>query len=270
MSYKPIKIESGLNHKGSYSLSEVLDNFQDRGFAVIKPGSERHSRHCLLSLTTVFGPVKMHELSDPKGIVEIYPNRKRGKFGDAFTCRKMEVHTDGAFLPSPPNVVALQCEVQAKTGGSNLLVDGKSLYRFLSKHYVRDLEYLFSDKAMSISRHQTQAEQAVFARVSDRIQVTFRYDDSVNATFAANVSHLIPVIKEFLENSGNQKVISLEQGDILIIDNKRILHGRSDFTFETRRKMNRVWFNGDLNQKIDCGFRVDDLTHYSNRQSMTL
>lgn len=237
----------------------LLSGFDQFGFVVIQPADVREMRENLVALGTIFGNPLDHVLADSDKVVTIRPRSDIAEFGHPFTHSSMEVHTDGAFSRELPVVVALQCETPARQGGSNSIVDGKALFEYLYDNFRNELIELFDPQAMTIKRLDEQATRAIFAISGGRIQVCFRCDRSVMVQFKAALGSIIEEIQSFLEDPKHQFTYTLAAGDILVLDNGRVLHGRGEFGAFDERKMNRIWFDGRSTPPIRSGFESKDL-----------
>ena len=181
-----------------------IETFKARGFIILTNEVVQDTPVGLLSLSRVFGSVIHHELSDSDGVVTIEPNTSLSKYGEAFSCQSMPVHSDGAFLFESPCIVALQCMVVSKGGGENCIVDGKHLFEFLKRKYPDEYPALFDHDAMTMTRGDEASTRPIFSRSGSRIQVGFRLDRGVVVSFNPKVEVLVHEIQSFLGNPDNQ------------------------------------------------------------------
>jgi alpha-ketoglutarate-dependent taurine dioxygenase len=238
----------------SEEKAALLNRFQQVGFVVVRPTAGGDPREHLLALSGLFGDRLDHRLADDDGVVTISPDPELARFGHAFSHRGLELHTDGAFSRQPPNVVALQCETPSSWGGASRLVDAKALYAHLASKCPHLLPRLFDHDAMTVTRAGETATQPIFSLREERVQICFRLDPSVEVSFEPEVKSLVPVIQSFLENPASQEHCLLAAGEILVVDNRRILHGRSAFGPSHIRRMNRLWLNGASSEDLRFGF----------------
>lgn len=234
----------------------IVREFRRHGFVAFMPERNRGPREDLLSLSEIFGAVIRHPASDGDGVVKVTPDPDLRRFGDVFTDRAMALHTDGAFMDNPPNVVALQCETAPESGGETHLLDGRSLYEHLRNTFPDRLAALYDDDAMTIARGSDAATRSIFSRRGRYTQVRFRLDDGVDVSFKSTVAPLISRIQDFLRNRSNWLTRSLKPGEILILDNRRVLHGRDAFKGHPVRLVNRIWFDGRSTFDIGYGFEA--------------
>jgi alpha-ketoglutarate-dependent taurine dioxygenase len=59
-----------------------------------------------------------------------------------------------------------------------------------------------------------------------------------------NIEDCLRLINYYSNNPINQTIFKLKPHEILIVDNQRFLHGRTCFPQNSKRKMQRFWFQG--------------------------
>ncbi|MFE1745673.1 TauD/TfdA family dioxygenase [Coleofasciculus sp. H7-2] len=223
----------------------VFDKLNHFGCVILELSSYKNLDD-LLYLQNLFGSIAYHPHSETNGIVHVTPNPNQPEYINT-TNLEITPHSDGAFELEPPRFVALHCETPAEKGGFSTLVSSQKVYDYLAQESYEGLLTLFDDDAFSIRRDNKQLTRPVFQCRNKKIHMSFRRDQSVNIFVKHQAQRAFDLTNEFLINPKNWVIFTLEPDQILILDNSRILHGRTAFTGD--RKLNRLWFNGNSNYK---------------------
>lgn len=219
----------------------------------------------LLSIRQALGRGQFHIRADWQGVVTVSPQASpchapldsSQYFGT--TRHPHPPHTDGAYLDGflwqdngfkriePPAIVLLQCVQPALMGGINLVIDGQRILIDLLMHQPDLANTLAIPGCVSFYRDDQMAvDVAVFEwMAARRLRVRFRSDDALLYPTWAE-----PAIQElyhnYLMNEKYQKRIDLKEGQILILDNFRVLHGRESFedtSSASTRYFRRSWIH---------------------------
>ena len=227
--------------------------FNTWGFVILEHERRESFREQLLSLKRFFGTVNIHDRSDADGIVAIqvlpgYPD-------DVATTNKEHLlHTDSAYDDSPPRVLALQCEVPARSGGLTQLVSGQALYDWLKREHPASAAACFRPEALVVQRARRSCTKPVFASRNGRVNVVFRADATARFSEDPEILMAVLLLQRFLFDTRNQLTFRLEAGQVLIADNTALLHGRTEFAKDEPRKLNRINFEGDSSLSEDLLF----------------
>jgi alpha-ketoglutarate-dependent taurine dioxygenase len=235
-------------------LFEIFNKFK---FVILECDPIPNPRANLLALTKFFGSIKRHKRSDTDGIVSVenFGNTLATTDQISATNKQHPLHTDGSFDVDPPKVVAMQCEIPAKTGGFSQIVYGESIYEYLKKNHLKELQNLFTNP-ITISRSGETATRAIFVNKKDRIFMTFRLDSIISITIPEQIKKALNIIKDYVNNPSHQYIFKLKSHQILLIDNTSLLHGRTSFPNHEIRKLNRLWFDGisEYSKYLQFGF----------------
>jgi len=213
----------------------IYRRMTEEGWIVVESPENADLDEALLSMQAIFGGVVFHPYSREEGVVVI-DNLYRPP-------RAMLPHTDGTYYPQPPALMCLQCIIAATTGGASTLVDGAKLYDHLASELPDDLPRLF-EPVLGVEREDHFVESPVFWRADDRLRIRFRIDETIKLTIAPAADRAVEAIRRFIEVPANQLVFTLQPRQTLIVDNTRMLHGRTAYDGREQRKMNRVHFDG--------------------------
>ncbi|VVO47991.1 hypothetical protein PS903_00135 [Pseudomonas fluorescens] len=234
----------------------------ENGYCVIKPRD--HSLEAFRHTAGNFGLIQFHTKSDESGVVgggepinKDWQNFKEDYHGELSS--DFFPHTDGSFLNgmayvdgvakkiTPPKFVILQCISKPETGGDNFLVDGQRIYNDLLINQADILKTLMTSGSVSYCRDDLLSiDCSVFEKINDnKLRIRYRYDSTAFIPEWATAA--FDYIKNEYSTNDNYIInISLEPGDILAMDNLRVLHARHKF-FDGRkkRKVRRLWIADD-------------------------
>ena len=147
----------------------------------------------------------------------------------------LSVHTDNPYRDPCPTLQILHCLVQAKEGGITALVDGFDAADRLKKEDPAAFELLTTN---DVSFHY-EADDACLDSSGPiialdatgrlrRIRINNRSMEPLQLKFELIVPFYNALFKfrGFLEDDVSQYQFPLQAGDLLVLDNERILHGR--------------------------------------------
>lgn len=258
---------SSINHE----LPRIIGAIQQDGFCLIK-GWE-NSLTCFYIIAKHLGDFQAHIRSDQLGFTNTNPVSDEWleykEEYQAITATDFGPHTDGTFLQGlayidnnlhkigPPKMIALQCQKAANDGkGGNLLLDGKAIYHDLLCQN-KSLFKALNKKIVAFSRDNLFAEKcSIFSQIkgNKRLMIRFSSDKKmfVDEKYLGLVQHFQD---SYILNKKYQIDIDLLEGEILIIDNFRMLHARKSFDSEkitnalSERKLHRIWIFNDMGEE---------------------
>ena len=244
----------------------IADHLVTHGYAVIDAWDAEATT--LREISGHFGRVQSHIRGDANGVVGISTEAVVSREWETFRSEYIGVnaeeflpHTDGSYLHGlacqddkyvelfPPKMLVLQCCQNAAVGGGNVLIDGQRVYRDLAKEKPQHLNALSRKGSVTYCRDdQIALDCAVFETLDDgTIMLRFRYDAAAYvAEWALDAFHAVQ--KDYFANPRYQSQLKLTRGQILLIDNYRMLHGRDAFSAgpaEQKRSLHRIWLARD-------------------------
>lgn len=156
--------------------------------------------------------------------------------------RALDFHTDH----HKAKYIAWHCHKQTDKGGESILMDAQKIYSQLSASYKKTLEniYLFEHKIFPDDK-----ESNPLVHTSGG-QNKFYYSFWLVSDFDKQN----PALREFqrLIKTNEPVKLTLQPNDLLIIDNHRILHGRTAIEGSKDRYLKRYWISNN-NQKNNTG-----------------
>ena len=164
------------------------------------------------------------------------------------------IHSDGPQLYSPPKYVIMACLNQAKQGGDSIIVSTNKIYRYLKRNNKKILNVLkdrfyFERRGFRFSNNNI-FKKAIFENSYNNFR--FRYlREYIEAGHNIKKSALSPKIinamntlDELLNKKKFQTKYRLNEGDIIILNNDYLAHGRSGFKLNNKgpqRSLLRIW-----------------------------
>lgn len=245
--------------KDSQGISTFL---HEHGYCVINP--EDDSLEAFRAVAGRFGLIQFHTKSDKTGVVgggdpinkdwQAFRDDYHGELSSDFY-----PHTDGSFLNgmayidgvarkiTPPKYVILQCVSKPQFGGDNFLVDGQRIYNDLLVNHPDILRILMTSGSVTYCRDDLLSiDCSVFEKVNEnKLRIRYRYDSTAfSREWASSAFQYIQ--DKYSTNPDYITNISLEPGEILVMDNLRVLHARHQFTDgNMKRKVRRLWIADD-------------------------
>lgn len=164
---------------------------------------------------------------------------------DAYTSKSrgyLHLHNDQAVRPfgQDPDLLALFAHRRARRGGASLLLDGRALYRVLAEEHPRALSELSTPYPVD-RRHVRPAGEPevirvpVFEGVGGRLVVRCnakRMETACEVTgqpLPEGKRAALDVLKHVLARPSLRIRVLLDDGECLITDDRRILHGRTGY-----------------------------------------
>jgi alpha-ketoglutarate-dependent taurine dioxygenase len=226
-------------------LREVVRRYNLFGFVILKPRSDLGYSASLLALRRYLGGVCRHARSDETGIAVIEASVQRpGYLGTSNGPH--HPHTDGAYQPVPPKFVAMYCETAATIGGTSTLVSAKTILDRLIITSAELIHVLFDKDAVTIRREHESVTTSVFSRVGDAIHMVFRDDNTASVTVKPAARTAFAALRDLVFAPDFIYSHLLAAGEILVVDNTAVLHGRTSFEHraEAPRRLHRLTFDG--------------------------
>lgn len=235
-------------------LHKIFNQF---GFVLIDCNSAQDFLKELEAVKKYFGRIILHKRSDVNGVftIKVTPGLP-DYFGT--TNEDTGLHTDGACSQKPPNIVIFQCEIPSQQGGETQLLSCKLLYKKLKHFNPKFVDKLFNPNAFIISRDKEVKTNSVFNYgENSKIFTIFRANGNAKVTVADESKEAFELAKEITKDKKNILQFKLKKNQILIIDNTSVLHGRLSFPKNSKRKLNRIFLDGNISpKKLDFGFEA--------------
>lgn len=248
-----IKVETTESLSPS-TIERFLDTFNRYGFVVWQTPVTGRETDNLMPLGALFGTPIVHNRAAADGVLVIDSSKPvAGYLGSMPEAHPL--HTDGALLAEPEHVLTLKCIRKADLGGASQLASGKAGFDYLTRTCPDDLPFLMEADAITIDRAADRYQGPVFWKVGERIHFRFRMDDVANVVPSPRAMKAYRLLSAFYEDPANRLEVTLEPGQILTLDNRETLHGRTDYAGGRRLLRRNYDGAGPLGGKMLFGFK---------------
>ncbi len=165
-----------------------------------------------------------------------------------------DLHSDGPQLSTPPRYVFLACIKNSAKGGDNIIVDCKRIYSDIKKNERALLKTLNSNYYIE-RRGFNFSNQNIFSRPIFSYKdnnLKFRYlrtyieaaYEKKNISMPDDKKDALDRLDSYLSQQKYQSKFKLNPGEILIINNNLLAHGRTAFSINNQsaqRDYLRIW-----------------------------
>jgi len=205
--------------KNCIEISKLLTEITDRGFVHLKSVNRETAAAILQKLGEIIQETQIRENSNSSRMLS--------------SNNRMGLHTDHRAA----NYVAWFCNSQAAVGGETLLLDTKNVLPQLPASAISAL------KRIQVSTHK------VFYGDSDTYPLLSKKGESYKIYYAPwllnkpkdrTESEALGLFEQAL-HKGVEINNLISEGELLILDNNRMLHGRSGFPKNSNRWLTRFW-----------------------------
>ena len=217
------------------NLINMLENFQKLGFVIISNTSKEAGT--VVEFAESLGPVRTTNFGKHFDVVS------KPKANDlAYTSLALTAHTDNPYRKPIPGIQILHCIANEAKGGDSRLVDGFAIAEYLKETdkdafdiiTKTDVLFKFTDKDILLENYGKLIELDDFgnykqSRFSGRLDfVTYLEPKELEKFYLARKKIFnLYASKEFEIN------FRLEGGMLMMFDNLRILHGRTEYDVNT-------------------------------------
>lgn len=162
------------------------------------------------------------------------PNTYSGNYGRG----EFPLHTDLAHWSNPPKYLVLRCIVGAQNVATRL-IDSRIIVSAFSRD---ELRRVLVQPRRAISGRRPLLRLLDTASTETEI---FRWDMLFTQPATDFSRRVISAIQKFVATLEEKRILLLSKGDTLIVDNWRMLHGRSSVDQSSiHRKVERVYMDG--------------------------
>lgn len=240
---------AAMRDRASSACRSFVETFNTYGVCVLECSE---AAACKLDLHALFGNFVPHDFADSTGCVTLDPSAAKCSANVRDTQAEHQLHTDEAYSSSPGKIITMRCEICAQSGGETVLVSGKAMYDAAAANLRPDqLEALFSPclkvgRALPGSDTAQETTISVFSRLpGGRVGVRWRSRDRYLLSVTAEAAPGYRFLEEFVADPRNRFILKLSPGQVVVIDNTALLHGRLPFAGDEPRRYHRINFYND-------------------------
>lgn len=220
---------------GDDEMVSVLSAFWRLGFVVLtdtptEPGS-------LFALASTFGVVRSTNFGT---LFDVFS--KPNPVDLAYTPIGLKAHTDNPYRQPVPGIQFLHCLQNDAEGGESTLVDGLAAFNDLATtdpaghaalcNTQVEYRYQFGDERLVGRAPILETDITgtfVGIRNSDRLDFVDAVDpEDLDTFYAGRVS-----LRNLLNDPARRATFLLSKGDLMMMDNRRLLHGRLSYSLES-------------------------------------
>ncbi len=165
------------------------------------------------------------------------------------------IHSDGPQLNNPPKYVLMGCNKEATRGGYSILSSIEKIFSDLKKNDKKTLSilkqnFLFEKRGFYF-KNQSKVHKKPIIEIYNK-DLRFRYlRDYMHEAYKIKSTKLSKLqinalnkLDKLLSKKANQYLYKLCAGDVLLLNNYKLAHGRSAFNINNNnnRSLIRVWF----------------------------
>lgn len=198
-------------------------------------------------LCYTFGSLIGTPRTQKAGLVTTGENSRRGMDDQG-----LAFHTDRGGPPGPPHLLGLLCLRAAVRGGESLLVSGHAVHDRLLKERPDLLAELYEDfhfGAGTVSNFDRV--YPVFEWRAGRLRVQYnrhwieRGQEAAGKPLTSGAVAALDAFDGILADRDMVLRFPLRPGDLLLVNNDVVLHGRTAFTEDPRgrRRLARIWLD---------------------------
>lgn len=256
------------NNKLSKSYIQFLkNNFLDKNdYYIILKNFEKNNKILKMKVKTIANLIgkTLAQNNLGKKLVEVKPKinllkklskqKKLEKLRYHQTNTGGSIHSDGPQLKKPPNYVLMACLKQANKGGHSIVTYTQPIYNFLKeKHpnYLKILKnnFLFEKRGFSHKKNNIFTKP-IFEKGKNFFR--FRYlREYIETAYKLKKINLkdsqikaLNLLDKLIHSSRFQKKFKLNKGDVIILNNNTLAHGRTGFPLNLDREQRtiiRIW-----------------------------
>ena len=216
-------------------FEKLLSDFQELGFVLVKNTSNQEGT--VIKFAEMFGPVRTTNFGKHFDVIS------KPKANDlAYTSLGIKAHTDNPYRKPRPGIQILHCISNEAKGGESSLVDGYAVAEHLKINEPEmyevltstDVLFKFVDKDVILENYGKLIEldhngKYLQSRFSGRLDYVPYLEPSLLEKFYAARKKLY----HLYESEEFELNFHLDSGMLMMFDNIRVLHGRTEYDVNT-------------------------------------
>ncbi len=157
----------------------------------------------------------------------------------------LSLHTDSSYCDNPHNLLGFQCVETAEEGGTTLLMPVDDILEKLDGETVA----LLSEPVYSMGR----GFKPILSRTETGYTISFysaQLGKGAEQQLAARHRSAVDSLAALLADAGTQTAFHMAPGDLCLLNNHKVLHGRTGFAEHSRRLLYRGRARVDFEQLL--------------------
>ena len=257
-----------LKSKNSNIKNFLVKELKKKNFLIIKSNDGQNTKKNMFKVSKCLGNlvaqnnkgIKILQIKASKNINKFNDNQKKKILRYHQTNLGGSIHSDGPQLDNPPKYVAMACLNQAKKGGGSVLIDTRLIFNYLKKKNKKVFKILTKkfpfEKRGFLTKNKKKNILLKPIFTESKNVITFRYlREYIEAgysfskkQYSSEIKNSFNILDRLLEKKKFTKMFKLKKGEILILNNKYMAHGRTKFYLnksraEDARVLARTWIN---------------------------
>eukprot|EP01119_Soliformovum_irregulare_P025743 TRINITY_DN9617_c0_g1_i1.p1 TRINITY_DN9617_c0_g1~~TRINITY_DN9617_c0_g1_i1.p1 ORF type:complete len:452 (-),score=79.19 TRINITY_DN9617_c0_g1_i1:430-1785(-) len=172
----------------------------------------------------------------------------------AYTNTYLDLHQDLMYYELPPGYQFLHCIKASKEGGENFIMDG---FRVMAdiQHADQDAFALLSQYPCTYhkngSDHSLIYKRPIFEIEPDGYPVAMNFAPPFSGPLEIPTKHVesyyaaLRTLDRMMQDPSRRITFKLEPGDMFAFDNRRVLHGRTEFDPNAARHLRGTYIDRD-------------------------
>jgi alpha-ketoglutarate-dependent taurine dioxygenase len=207
---------------------------------------------------------KINQNYKKKKIIVVTPNidllkKYKKKINDKLryhqTNKGGSIHTDGPQINNTPPILLMSCVQNSSRGGDSILVSGEKVFYYIKKNKnklskILRNKFYFERRGFKCSNNNIFYKK-IFEINKKKFEMRYlrEYIDTAYKIKKIQMKNENIKALNYLDRCLNMKKLQtrmrMQTGDVIIINNKAMAHGRSEFTINKKkpRKLLRIWLN---------------------------
>jgi alpha-ketoglutarate-dependent taurine dioxygenase len=250
--------------KGKILMAKLFEeHIKNKKFYFLIKLNNKNKKNLIEStkiISGLFGKTLKQNISGDK-IVSVSPRvnliNKYKKNSDDYlryhqTNKGGSIHTDGPQISSPPKLLIMSCVSNSGRGGETILVNGKKIFQKIKKTFPKEAKELtkkFFFERRGFSRKKNLYLNKPIFETKRYFQVRYLREYIITAYKKKSIKlpnekiKSLNLLDKFIENKKLQNRFKMKEGEIVLINNHQLLHGRTGFSINNNKPRNllRVW-----------------------------